>query len=340
MIDFNTLRSNANGGFKAMQKQLDKQSGSTPRDPRLWKPTRTAALKTNAIVRFLPIPFVDYQKVQAGEIAEDSLTPIAKILKHGFQGAKGWYIENSLGTFGEDCPVREHDQPIWKTAKQTNDKVLQDVLKKRLPQTTYYANVLVIKDEGAPENEGKVKIYQFGAAIRNMIEAAANPEFEGVTAIDAFDPFGGASLVLRDVYEMKQFNGKEVPSPVKEKSQTKWGACEPIGDDAFIEKLWNESHSIAEFYDRKNFKEYAVLRERFCKVMDLDENYNPKVAGESNHTPSAPAQQAASVAPAQASVTQFQQATTMTGVPAQSTPAPTAQSADLDEFERLLGGNM
>lgn len=270
MVDFNALRARKGTNFQALQSKLEKtgQNGGFKKDERIWKPVAKDNKSSN-IIRFLMIPFVDMQAVEDGKLQENDLTPMAKILAHQFQGPKGWFIEKSLQTFGEDCPVRKYDGPIWGTAKKNDDKILQTALKKRLPGTTYYANILVIKDGTNPENNGKVMLYEFGETVRKLIEKCSKPEFETDPIFDPFDAFEGADLMLNLTYVKKKIGEKEFN--VAEFGNVKWANQKPLadGNEVEIERLWKAEHSIADFYDRKHFKTFEALEEKYLKVMDM-----------------------------------------------------------------------
>jgi hypothetical protein len=341
-IDFNALRARKGTNFQALQTKLEKtgqNGGGFKKDERIWKPTRNAKdNKSVNIIRFLPIPFVDEVGVEEGKYKAEDLTPMAKILSHGFQGPKGWYIEKSLQTFGEDCPVRAYDGPLWGTAKKNNDEILKNALKKRLPSTTYYANVLIIKDGTNPENNGKVMIYEFGETIRKILEKCNKPEFDTDPIFDPFDMFEGADLILNLTYTKKKIGEKEIDAPNFD--SVKWATQGPLsgGDEAEMERIWKASHSIAEFYDRKNFKTYDELKAKYEKVMGIGAEGGsaapaagkPKTAEQmldemTGGSKEAPAEQAKS-APAPS-------------VGKSSEAAPLAGDSDeMAEFERLLSG--
>jgi len=339
-IDFNALRARKGTNFQALQNKLEKtgQNGGFKKDERLWKPTRNAKdNKSVNIIRFLPIPYVDEVGVEEGKYKAEDLTPMAKILKHAFQGPKGWYIENSLQTFGEECPVRAYDGPLWGTAKKNNDEILKNALKKRLPGTTYYANVLIIKDGTNPENNGKIMIYEFGETIRKILEKANKPEFDTEVPFDPFDPFEGADLLLNLTYTKKKIGEKEIDAPNFD--NVKWAPQAPLagGDEQEMERIWKASHSIAEFYDRKHFKSYDELKAKYEKVMGIGdggqaaETGKPKTAEQMLEEMTGGGSKTAE--PAEAKSTPAPSA----GRTAE--PEPLAGDADsMEEFEKLLAG--
>lgn len=343
-IDFNALRARKGTNMAALQKTLDKtEGGGYKKDERIWKPTNKDNKSSN-IIRFLPISFADLTAVEAGTYKEEDLTPMAKIIKHYFQGPKGWYIENSPQTFGEADPVREHDQPLWKVCKERSDAQMKAVLMKRLPATEYYANVLVIKDGAVPENNGKVFLYQFGETVRKLIEKANNPEFETDVKFDPFDIFEGAALNLNLTYEKKVIGNRE--SVVPNFSNVKWGTIGPLGDEAEMERVWKASYSLQEFYDRKNFKSYDELKAKFAKTMGLDANMNPAGQGSTlGTTAEAVVNESKPVAdpvttPASTPAPATPDATPEPSAGATSAAAPAASSATpMDDFEAMLLGN-
>lgn len=277
-VDFNALRARKGSNFQALQSKMEKtgqNGGGFKKDERIWKPTRNKDNKSSNIIRFLPIPYIDEVGVEEGKYKAEDLTPMAKILSHGFQGPKGWYIEKSLQTFGEDCPVRAYDGPLWGTAKKNNDEILKNTLKKRLPSTTYFANILVIKDGTNPENNGKVMIYEFGETIRKLLEKCNKPEFDTDPVFDPFDMFEGANLQLNLTYTKKKIGEKEVDAPNFD--NVKWANPSMLadGDEAEMERIWKASHSIADFYDRKHFKSYDELKAKYEKVMGIGAAQTP-----------------------------------------------------------------
>ena len=347
MVDFSKLRERKGTNFDALQKSLEKSSGGGgfKKDERIWKPTEING-KSENVIRFLPISARDFELVAEEKFKEEDLTPLIKVVRHQFQGPNGWFVENSLQTFGESCPVRERDGPLWGDAKKRNDKPAQDILKKRLPKQDEYVNVLVIKDGSVPTNNGGVFLYQVPATIKKMIDKANKPEFESDVAFDPFDVWEGANLLLNLTYETKQIGGRDARVPIW--TNVKWGSIGALldGNEKEIETVWKKEYSLLEFHDRSKFKTYEQLKERLCKVMNEDENFNPLKGSVSqgsasdfvnkqaaapapapmSATPSTPVAPAAAVAPA-----------TAPAAPAAAAP-PAAVDDALDEFERMLQG--
>ena len=277
---FDRLKQSRGQQTDAMQARLAQQGQKSgfQKDPRIWKWTWNKDGISENTIRFLPIPLVDMKAKDEGTIPEDAvLTPCAMIMKHQFQGSGGWYIENSPQTFGNDDPVRDHDRPIWQQQKATNDEKLKDLLKKRLPDTKYYANILVINDANVPENNGKVFLLEFGNAIKKILDSAQNPKFPTDPKFDPFDMWEGANLNLKLFGENKKFGNWE--GLVANFSKVSWDNPTPLSkDEAYMEDVWSREHSLFEFFNPANFKSYEDLEKRLRKVLAIPDG-QPLVEG-------------------------------------------------------------
>lgn len=278
-IDFGALRAKKGSNVAALQKQLEKNGqGGFKADERIWKPMPNKQNVTEARIRFLPIPKVDMESANEGKILEEDLTPMAKVIKHWFKGPTGKnYIELSPATFGEPCPVRDFDAEKWGKIKNLGDvekkvKRAEMGLDDRLPRTEMYANILVVKDSTNPENEGKVMLLKFGNAIYNHIEKAGEKKFSTDVIFDPFCPWEGADLIMNLEFEEKEFKGNKCFIP--EYKACTWATPEPVGDDEFISKIWDQQHSLAAFMDRASLKTYDELQTKLYDVMCCDDEGN------------------------------------------------------------------
>ena len=146
MANFQDYLKNRSSVFDTMTASIKKEVNGekTYGDDRIWKPKMGQDGTGYAVVRFLPG-------------TDSNKTPWVKIFDHAFQGPSGkWYIENSLTTIGQKDPVSEYNSKLWNSGIESN----KDVARKQKRRTSYYANVLVIKDPSDPASEGKVKIFK------------------------------------------------------------------------------------------------------------------------------------------------------------------------------------
>lgn len=342
---FDRLKKTSGNQSEALQARLAQQGQrSYTKDARIWKWTWNDKGVSENIIRFLPIPLVDMKAQEEGIIAEDFvLSPAVMLMKHAFQGPGGWYIENSPQTNGHEDPVRDHDRPLWARQKETNDKDLKETLKKRLPDTKYYCNILVIKDGNKPENNGKVMLLEYGNAIKKILDSALTPRFSTDPSFDPFDPFGGADMLLNLFGEEKEFgNWKGL---VANFNNVKWANCAPMGDDAFIEDVWSREHSLYEFNKPENFKSYEELEERLRKVLaipagqPLVEVGAATMAHSPNSAPVSQPQTPVQNVPSQSQAQNMSSPVADVQQPQTAAPANPTQTADLDQFEQFLKMN-
>lgn len=225
--------------------KLTKKSSDSYKDDRFWQPEVDKAGNGFAVIRFLPA--VDGEDL-----------PWVRMFGHSFQGPGGWYIENSLTTIGENDPVGEANNKLWNSGIES-DKEIARVRKRKL---SYIANILVVKDELNPQNEGKVFLYKFGKKIFDKICDSMNPEFDDEKPINPFDPWEGADfrLRIRNVAGYRNYDKSEFATPA------------PLfnGEEASIEKVWKLEYPLKEFTDRSNFKSYEELAKRFRLVVGDD----------------------------------------------------------------------
>ena len=247
LTDFSSLKKNRTKTLDKLNSQLEKISSKSYQDPnagKFWKPTRDKAGNGFAVIRFLPAP-------QGEEM------PFVRLWDHGFQGPTGlWYIENSLTTLYQDDPVSEFNSKLWNSGVESD----KDQARKQKRRLKYTANVYIVKDSGNPENEGKVFLYQFGKKIFDKLNDLMNPTFEDEDPVNPFDLWEGANFRLK----IRQFEGY----PNYDKSE--FDPASPLSeDDAELERIWGEQHSLEEIVSEKNFKSYSELKTKLYRVLDL-----------------------------------------------------------------------
>lgn len=341
---FERLKQSRGQQTDAMQARLSQQGQKSgfQKDPRIWKWTWNDKGTSENLIRFLPIPLVDIKAQEEGTIGPDEvLTPCAMIMKHQFQGAGGWYIENSPQTFGNDDPVRDHDRPLWAQQKATNDEKLKTELKKRLPDTKYYANILVINDGNNPENNGKVFLLEFGNAIKKILDQAQNPLFSTDPSFDPFDMWDGATLKLNLFGENKKFGNWE--GLVANFKNATWDKPAPLFDnDKEMEEVWSREHSLFEFFNPANFKTYEALEQRLRKVLAIPDGA-PLVEGGAAtvaHSPTDQTAQEPARPTAQDSLNQQQSQPSQSQVQTQTQSTPDPKNvASIEDFEQYLKSN-
>jgi hypothetical protein len=242
-LDFNALKKSSKKDLNSLVEEAKKLQGNQAQDDkRFWNPTVGKDGNGYAVIRFLPA-------VKGEDV------PWVRVYDHGFQGPGGlWYIENSLTTLGQADPVSEHNSTLWATGLDSNKKIVRE----RKRRIKYYSNILVVKDEGNKENEGKVFLYRFGPKIFDKIKEAMCPEFEDEKPINPFDLWEGADfkLKIRNVENYRNYDKSEFAEP------------QPISDDdKVLKEIWEKEYPLKEFIDPANFKSYDELKTRFYRVI-------------------------------------------------------------------------
>lgn len=274
----------AGKGKQAAALKAAAAKGGYKKDDRFWKWTGVDVEKltdkgkkqkyVNCTIRILPVSFADMMREENGELAEHQvLSPIVTVIKHNFKNSQTgkYYNEMSLSMLGQDCPVSEHDRPLWSAWKEDGkpDNDVKRILMDRIASDEFIANVLVIDDKAKPENNGKVFLMKVPKAVMNMISEATDPSKPGVKAIDPFDFLEGHNLVL-DFMMPEQTFGQWTGFAAKDIDKDSYfeKTPTPIAEtEERIEEIMKQAYSLTEFTDIKHFKTYEECQARFNEVM-------------------------------------------------------------------------
>lgn len=236
-----------------LQEQLKELSGSQKfeKDPTEWTMTVDKAGNGSAVIRFLPA---------TGEGEE--VIPFVKMYSHSFKDPKTnkWYIENCPTTIGkpyDDCPVCSGNSALFEAGK--TDKAIKDIASSRSRKLSYWANIVVVKDEANPEAVGGVFKYRFGKKIFEKIEAALNPDLDEESPILVTDVYEGANFLLK----AKKVSGFQNYDDSRFVSQT----SELFdGDEEKLNKAWASMHPLKPIVAEKQFKSKAELDKSYARA--------------------------------------------------------------------------
>ena len=251
-------------------------------DERFWQPTRDKAGNGYAVIRFLP-----------GDA--EAPTPWVRYWDHFFKGPTGqWYVEKSLTSIGQADPLSESNSKLW---NEDGSEEAKRIVRERKRNLRYIANVLIISDPSAPENEGEVKLYRFGKKIFDKIMDSMQPQFPDERPVNPFDMWQGADFTvkIRKVEGYPNYDASAFKSP-----------SAMAGSDEDLEAIYNKQHDMTEWTEPKNFKSYDELKARLAVV--LGESSTPMTAkvmeslDQSNDIPGFPEQATPSVTSAPAPV--------------------------------------
>lgn len=221
-------------------------NGFSKEDPKEWKIKTDAAGNGEALIRFLPSK------------TEDGL-PIVKLVNHSFKVNGKWYWENCSSTHGDfdSCPVCKYinEKDLYNT-----DKTEWQLIKRK---ASYYANILVLKDPQAPENEGKVCKFRFGQKIYDKIVAMVNVNTDmGEVPVDVTCVFSGANFLLKAKKVDKHQNYDD--SRFMQQSQ-----LPKIEDEAYQKYLMENMVDLGEIVAPSQFKPFDELETKFKKTMGV-----------------------------------------------------------------------
>lgn len=254
MNAFAKLKANREADTAKLQERVkngDKKSYDV--DTRYWQLKPDPKTKMgNAVIRFLPT-------------TETDDAPFVTLFEHAFNRAGGWYIEKSRSTLGKDekDPVLEYNEKLWKSGNPADKmQVSGDPTKniKGSKRKKYYiSNILVIKHDAAPEDEGKVFLFKYGQKIMDKIKEQLVPEDEGEDTIDVTDFWNGANFSFKMT---RQGNFANYDT-------SKFLKVSPLfdGDDAKLEALWKTQYSLAAEIAPDKFKSYEDLQKSLTRAL-------------------------------------------------------------------------
>jgi hypothetical protein len=253
-MSFATLKNNRTDLSKLVA-QAQETSGTTTKkfsdDTRFWMPTRDKAGNGYAVIRFLP-----------GDA--DAATPWVRYWDHAFKGPTGqWYIEKSLTSIGQQDPLSELNSKMWNSGVEAD----KTIVRQRKRNLRYIANILVVADPSAPENEGQVRLYRFGKKIFDKIMDTLQPQFPDEAPVNPFDMWNGAdfTLKIRNVEGYPNYDASSFKDPSAISS-----------DDAYLEEIYNKQYDLNEWTDPSNYKTYDELKSRLALVLGEQAPRTPK----------------------------------------------------------------
>lgn len=213
-------------------------------DERMWKPTVDKSGNGYAVIRFLPAP-------------EGEDLPFARYWDHFFQNKTTglYYVEKSLTTIGQKDPVGELNSKLWNAGGEGSPE--RDQAREQKRRLHYVSNIYVVSDSQAPENEGKVFLYQYGQKIYEKLMQAMQPEFPDDDPVNPFDMWEGADfkLKIRNVAGWRNYDAAAFAAP------------SALADDETLDRIYSQVHSLKEFTDPSTFKSYEELKAQLDTVL-------------------------------------------------------------------------
>eukprot|EP00697_Spironema_sp_BW2_P014157 gnl/Spiro4/4544_TR2265_c0_g1_i2.p1 gnl/Spiro4/4544_TR2265_c0_g1~~gnl/Spiro4/4544_TR2265_c0_g1_i2.p1 ORF type:complete len:328 (+),score=55.78 gnl/Spiro4/4544_TR2265_c0_g1_i2:1314-2297(+) len=223
----------------AQEMQKAKSGNKFEEDKRYWYPDVDKTGNGYAVIRFLPAP-------------KGEELPYVRLWRHSFKGPTGkWYVNNSLTTLGQNDPVGEYNTELW-ARDEDKESPFKKQARDQKRKLEYHANILVLVDKLHPENEGQVKLFRFGPKIFEKLADAMNPKYDDEKPLNPFDFWEGADFKVKTttVAEYRNYD----------KSEFAASSVLYDNDEAKLEKVWSECHSLAAIVAPEKFKTYEQLK--------------------------------------------------------------------------------
>lgn len=242
-LDFAALKKKSGAvSISEVRAQMDKKNSSYTKDERFWEPTqdKTTGLGS-AVIRFLPNgPTSDKFWMDVGV--------------HAFKENGKWLFVNCPKDIGGKCPICDDIAPLWNSTNENEKKLAS----RRGRKVNFIANILVINDPAAPENNGKVKLYKYGRAIQNLIDLKLTPKYDDEDSVNVFDFWAGANFHIR----IKNNKGG-----FRDYSDSKFDFPSVIGSDSDMEVIWRAQYVLEEFKKPELYKSYDVILNEYNTLL-------------------------------------------------------------------------
>lgn len=102
-----------------------------------------------------------------------------------------------LEKFGQSCPICDHNHKLYTCGKYTKEEARP--LRIANARRRFVSNIYIVKNDNAPETEGKVYRFEYGVQIMDMIRNAMqghdDPEEGHVDGFNPFDWKTGANFI-------------------------------------------------------------------------------------------------------------------------------------------------
>lgn len=251
--------------FEKLLQQIDsvtaKKKNYDDGSENYWRPTKDKAGNASAVIRFLPNKDV-------------TDIPFVRLYTHSFKdpSTNRWYIENSLSTIGKQDYIGITNGELWNSGLE-EDKELAKTRKRKL---NYICNVLIVKDVGNPENDGKVRMFKFGKKIFDKIIQAAKPEEDlGEEAVNVFDPESGADFMLKQTvvsgfpnYDQSKFGSKKAITGGQKRVDEVLGQCFDLNLEVTPDKFKSEEELKKKFLWVTGVEDTRKAESNYDKELD------------------------------------------------------------------------
>lgn len=225
-------------------------------DPRFWKLSRNDKDEGIARIRLLPGKIVDD--------SEEKIVPFVRVYKYNISlrpfGAKKFLDIESPQSIKRPCAINDLRKELYKIGTEEAKKVLE-ILKR---SERYITNVYIVKDPIKPENNDKVKLWEFGVKLKEKFLSWNNPSKEdiamGAKPVNVWHPQKGADikLVMRKAGGFYNYDDTTMFDPV------------PLagGDQEKMKKIMSETIPLTEWLEPEHYISYEEEVEKLLWLFD------------------------------------------------------------------------
>ena len=238
------------GDISSKTNYKEKGEKKNYKDERFWSLSKDENGKGAAIIRLL----VDKDKIPFINIYNCGLREYSEIDKKFY-----WFIRDLPSTIKEPDPLEE----LW-SALYNHSADGREEAKNFSRRESFITNILVIKDPGNPENEGKVFLWKFGKKLLDKFMTALNPSEQerelGEKPKELFHPLRGNNIALK-IKNVAGFPNFDDTSIQSESAAFK-------SEEEAKDTILNKTYSLKEFCTPESFESYDKLKEdliKFCK---------------------------------------------------------------------------
>lgn len=238
------------GDISSKTNYKDKDDKTSYKDERFWTLSKDENGKGAAIIRLLvdknSVPFVNVYNCGLREFNETD--------KKYY-----WYIRDLPSTIKAPDPLNE----LW-SELYNHSAAGRDEAKNFGRRETFYTNILVVKDPGNPENNGKVFLWKFGKKLLDKFMSALNPSEQerelGEKPKELYHPLNGNNVALK----IKNVAGFPNYDDTSIMDASKAFKDEKEAETAILTK----TYPLEEFITADHYEDYNKLKDdliKFCK---------------------------------------------------------------------------
>ena len=219
--------------WSGIKKKIKDRKKKYSKDERIYNIVFNDKKSSKVTMRFLDSPDTDM--------------PYIDHSKHIFSDQNGWCFADCpttvKGTGQGICPICDD---LYSGNYYDNDRETYFDRKKK---TAYYTNVLIIKDDNTPSNEGKVFLFEFKVKIMEKVDDIIEEDMM------PWDEDEGTNFTLsakKGANNMTNYDASRFSDTTTSLSD--------FGD---VDAILKERHSLAAFHDESKFLTYDEIKVKY-----------------------------------------------------------------------------